>query len=168
MKELLFDHLTVGLPHITELEGRPDLDSPIPRFGQLEKFILSHKPNIAGPSIPSNVQSIINKNLSAIARLECLASSATARKLDNAIAVLIGEKGRYLISRPAVSLGRGGAPSGNADVDLSLEGAGVKVSRQQAHLWIDADGKFYLKCMGRRSMFVDGQQVRERKIVFIF
>lgn len=151
----------MGLPRISELEGRPDLDSPIPRFGQLEKFILSHEPNTAGPSIPStNRQSIISKNLSAIARLECLASSATARKLDSAIAVLVGEKGRYLISRPAVSLGRGGAASGNADVDLSLEGAGVKVSRQQAHLWVDADGKFYLKCMGRRPMFVDGQQVK--------
>lgn len=123
---------------------------------------MSHEPRTTGPAIESEIRSgnssIIKNNLSAIARLECLASSATARRLDSSIAVLVGEKGRYLIGRPAVSIGRGG-PGSSIDVDLSLEGAGHKVSRHQAHLWVDSNGVFYLKCMGRRSMFVDGHQV---------
>lgn len=117
---------------------------------------------MSGPEPESGIhggsRSIIRDHLSSIARLECLASSATARLLDSSIAVLVGEKGRYLIGRPAVSLGRGG-PASDIDVDLSLEGATVKVSRHQAHLWVDSNGVFYLKCMGRRSMFVDGNEV---------
>ncbi|GMH33136.1 hypothetical protein BSKO_00970 [Bryopsis sp. KO-2023] len=155
-----------GLPRIATLEGRADLDAPIPRFGQLEKFMLSHQPTTSSQPTPaSKSESILKENVAAIARLECLASSATARKLDNGVAVLIGEKGKYLISRPAVSLGRGGSISGNVDVDLSLEGAGAKVSRHQAHLWVDSEGKFYLKCIGRRPMFVNGRRVVQGKTV---
>lgn len=44
------------------------------------------------------------------------------------------------------------------DVDLSAEAApgDTRISRQQAQLWLDADGGWRVRCTGRRPMRVNG------------
>ncbi len=46
-------------------------------------------------------------------------------------------------------------------MDLSGEGHSQTVSRQQAQLLLEPDGRFYLRCLGRRSVFVNGLQVEQ-------
>lgn len=49
------------------------------------------------------------------------------------------------------------------DVDLAHEGgaAAQRVSRHQAQLWLEPDGGFRLRCMGRRPMWVNGQRLEQ-------
>lgn len=45
------------------------------------------------------------------------------------------------------------------DVDLGLAGCAKRVSRQQATLTLQADGRFCMRNIGRRSFFVNSLQV---------
>ena len=46
------------------------------------------------------------------------------------------------------------------DVDLSGEGPHAQtVSRHQAQLLLEPDGRFWLRCLGRRNVFVNGRQL---------
>jgi hypothetical protein len=106
------------------------------------------------------------KNLSKIGRLESSAAAALARELNayNAVAALCGRSTRYLLRRTAVLLGRASAPGTAAvDVDLSTEAVGAEkaVSREQAHLFLDIDNVFKIRCLGRRSLFVNGEEVKQ-------
>lgn len=47
------------------------------------------------------------------------------------------------------------------DVDLGEEGDAKKVSRKQAHLQLNANGKFTLANTGRRTISVNGAELRE-------
>ena len=47
------------------------------------------------------------------------------------------------------------------DVDLSAEGHSQTVSRQQASLFLEPDGCFRLRCLGRRNVFVNGQRMEQ-------
>ncbi len=44
---------------------------------------------------------------------------------------------------------------------MSGEGHSQTVSRQQAQLFLEPDGCFHLRCLGRRNVFVNGQQVEQ-------
>ena len=52
---------------------------------------------------------------------------------------------------------------GDADVDLAAEGppAGSRVSRRQAFLALDADGRFTLTNTGQQPLMVDSQAVHQ-------
>ena len=118
--------------------------------------------------------------LASLSRLEVSASTATARELDKrgAVAALCGSNARYFIRRTAVTLGRGGAAG--VDVDLSAEtdlntsnspshltNNTKSVSRQQAQLFLDVDGVFKVRCLGRRVMNVNGQPVRKGEVAVL-
>lgn len=116
------------------------------------------------------------------------ASASTMREMDKlgALACLCGRHNRFLIKSSAVSLGRAteatqaccrSAPMlephdvfkhgwrysmwqcMQVDIDLSSEGDARKVSRHQAHLALQPDGKFRLKNVGRRTVLVNNRQV---------
>eukprot|EP00887_Chlorella_sp_A99_P001053 scaffold14.g1053.t1 len=84
-----------------------------------------------------------------------------AAELDShgALAALVGRANRYLLRKAAVVLGRGTESKGAVDVDLALEGDAQQVSRQQAQLCCEADGRFVLRCLGRRVMLVNGAEL---------
>jgi hypothetical protein len=103
-------------------------------------------------------------------RLEASAAAATSRELDRrgAVAALCGTNARYFLRRTAIVIGRG-ADSG-ADVDLTSEGgdaAAKTVSRQQAQVFLDTDGKFKLRCIGRRAMSVNGMSLNKGQITLL-
>eukprot|EP00983_Pelagomonas_calceolata_P007907 258178-Pelagomonas_calceolata.AAC.3 len=56
------------------------------------------------------------------------------------------------------SLYNGAEAKGEVDVDLSCEGS-CKVSRRQAYLTLEADGRFKITNAGQRLMLVDGKHV---------
>ena len=45
------------------------------------------------------------------------------------------------------------------DVDLGLEGPAQQVSRQQARLAVGADGRWAVRCLGRRALQVNGHML---------
>jgi FHA domain len=103
-------------------------------------------------------------------RLEASAAAATSRELDRrgAVAALCGTNARYFLRRTAITIGRG-VDSG-VDVDLTGEGgeaAAKTVSRQQAQVFLDADGKFKIRCIGRRAMSVNGQSLNKGEIALL-
>jgi len=73
-----------------------------------------------------------------------------------------GRKGR--------ALGRGSAAGqGIVDVDLGdlgvdIEGKELSISRQQAQLFLDAEGDFKLRCLGRREMVVNGETLHKGEV----
>lgn len=108
-------------------------------------------------------------SMESLSRLESAASASTSRDLDahGAVAALCGRSTRYLLRRTAVMLGRASAAGqGAVDVDLSPEGADAvrAISRQQAQLFLDADGSFKVRCLGRREMSVNGQAVAQGQV----
>ncbi|CAD7697336.1 unnamed protein product [Ostreobium quekettii] len=143
-------------------------DDDPPSFSEAKDLIMAQAPcpkDGGPPSLPHlpTWRSAFKQQLHSIARMESLASSATSRELDelSALAMLVCRRGRYLVRRPAVSLGRGHSKGGQAgrvrvDVDLRKAGVGGKASHLQAKLWLKTDGTFYIHCVGQRKMFVDG------------
>jgi len=110
------------------------------------------------------------RKMSFFTRLEASAAAASSRELDRrgAVAALCGTNARYLLRRTAVTIGRG-ADSG-VDVDLTGEGgdaAAKTVSRQQAQVFLDADGRFKVRCTGRRLMSVNGQSLIKGQITLL-
>jgi hypothetical protein len=110
------------------------------------------------------------RKMSFFTRLEASAAAATSRELDRrgAVSALCGTNARYFLRRTAIAIGRG-ADSG-VDVDLTGEGgdaAAKTVSRQQAQVFLDTDGKFKLRCIGRRAMSVNGQSLSKGQITLL-
>ncbi|KAL3159853.1 hypothetical protein ABBQ38_010254 [Trebouxia sp. C0009 RCD-2024] len=96
-----------------------------------------------------------------ISRLEQLSAAASMRELDakRAIALLCGKHMRYFVKATSIDLGRSTSTLGMVDIDLTQEGNARKVSRQQAQLALHPDGRFLLTNIGRRTVFVNGNQV---------
>ncbi|KAG1671400.1 hypothetical protein FOA52_011897 [Chlamydomonas sp. UWO 241] len=99
-----------------------------------------------------------------VAALESLASAVSQQQLDgfggagcSALAALVTRSGRFLITRPTVLLGRGSGSKGAVDVDLSAATPAAKVSRRQAFLSLQPDGRFVLENIGRRPLHIDGR-----------
>lgn len=74
------------------------------------------------------------------------------------LAVLRGMLVRYLMRSREITIGRN-AIDHTVDVDLSLEGPARKVSRRQGVVRLEEDGHFYLKCEGKRPVYISGQPV---------
>lgn len=109
--------------------------------------------------------------LSLVSRLEASASAATSRELDRrgAVAALCGSQARYFLRRTAITIGRGG--DSGIDVDLGAECGGAMeakaVSRQQAELFLDVDGIFKVRCLGRRSISVNGEIMNKGQVAVL-
>ncbi len=67
----------------------------------------------------------------------------------------------FFIRRSAVILGRASVSQGEVDIDLSQEGGGEQVSRLQAQLSVEADGRVQLTNTGRRAVKVNGREVSD-------
>lgn len=65
-----------------------------------------------------------------------------------------------VIQRQQIVLGRVG---GQVDVNLNEEGPASKCSRRHIIIKIKRDGEFYLKNIGKRSVFVNGKLLKTSK-----
>jgi len=98
------------------------------------------------------------RDQAALATLEAATRSATDRGARGALAVLRGARLRYAVRKPEVLLGRS-TDEQKVDVDLALEGNASKVSRQHALLQRRSDGRFFLRNVGRRAVYVNNTAV---------
>lgn len=77
-------------------------------------------------------------------------------EFDNqTLAVLRGRLVRYLMRSREISFGRN-TKDNNVDVDLSLEGPSIKVSRKQGTIKLRSNGDFFIANEGKHPIFVDG------------
>jgi microspherule protein 1 len=116
------------------------------------------------------------RQLAAVGRLEAGAQATTSRELDamGAVAALCGRRYRYALRRTAVVVGRfdfekAGSDAysgGGVDVNLLLEDreGAAAVSRHQAHVFMEADGSFKVRRLGRRAMSVNGRAVARGQV----
>lgn len=111
------------------------------------------------------------RKLTVLRRLEQSATAALARELDgaHAVAALCTKNSRYLLRKTAVTVGcLSGANAANGqgiDVNLSEEGpvaAGLP-SRQFAQIFINADGAWSIKVVGRQKISLNGTLLENEK-----
>ncbi|KAL5292742.1 MCRS1 family protein [Megaselia abdita] len=77
-------------------------------------------------------------------------------EFDNqTLAVLRGRLVRYLMRSKEITFGRS-TKDGTVDVDLSLEGPSLKVSRKQGTIKLRSNGDFFIANEGKRPIFIDG------------
>ena len=125
------------------------------------------------------------QNLPRLGLLEASSRSMSNHLLDanGALAIIWGRTGRYLIRTTAFTIGRGtppeadGSPTDNKfqdskekiDIDLSLEieAKARSISRLQAKVCLGKDGEFWLKCIGKRKMLVNGKVITENESVVL-
>lgn len=80
-------------------------------------------------------------------------------EFDNqTLAVLRGRLVRYLMRSREISFGRN-TKDNVVDVDLSLEGPSIKVSRKQGTIKLRSNGDFFISNEGKHPIFVDGSPV---------
>jgi len=77
---------------------------------------------------------------------------------NHTLAVLRGRLVRYLMRSREITLGRCTKDS-IVDVDLSLEGPAVKISRQQGLIKLQTNGDFMLANTGKRPIYVDSKPI---------
>jgi len=86
-------------------------------------------------------------------------TGVAAPHLDASVmAVLRGRIVRFLMKSRQVTVGRS-TPTEPVDIDLSLDGPSMGVSRKQAVIKLRIGGDFYISNLGKRSIFVDGKSV---------
>lgn len=73
---------------------------------------------------------------------------------EDSLAVVKGRILKYHMKKPKVIIGRHSYDF-DVDVDLSIEGPALKISRQQGILTL-TDGRFYLENCGKRPFYVNG------------
>ncbi|KAL6767039.1 hypothetical protein ACKKBG_A38340 [Auxenochlorella protothecoides x Auxenochlorella symbiontica] len=144
---------------------------PPPLFEVAEEALLtgvvpSRAPAFTGAEARAGPRRAFHDQLAHVSALERLAAASLSRWLDGgadgALAVLVGRRGRWALTRGAAVLGRGGgagaagpgtqadaagpketaSPTLPLDVDLSLEAgptAANRVSRRQALLWVPTE-----------------------------
>ncbi|GAB6029584.1 Microspherule protein 1 [Chamberlinius hualienensis] len=77
---------------------------------------------------------------------------------NQTLAVLRGRLVRYLMRSREITLGRS-TKDNNVDMDLSLEGPALKISRKQGVIKMKSNGEFYLANEGKRPVYIDGKPV---------
>ncbi|CAG9461540.1 unnamed protein product [Pedinophyceae sp. YPF-701] len=143
-----------------------DSTRDIPSASDAENLVLS---DVAGrPPARADVQSDIASWSSERRRalvLEHAAAAATACELDGpaALGALCGARGRYLIRRAAVSVGRS-TKAKPVDVDLSAEPGAKQVSREHAHVALCEGGSFAIENLGRHPLRVNGREVGSGRV----
>ncbi|EXC35491.1 Microspherule protein 1 [Morus notabilis] len=95
-----------------------------------------------------------------IVRLEQCARSSMQRAIasQGAFAILYGRNVKQYIKETEVILGRA-TEDNEVDIDLRKEGRANKISRRQALIKMEEDGSFFLKNIGKSSIFLNGKEV---------
>ncbi|XP_020096050.1 uncharacterized protein LOC109715457 isoform X2 [Ananas comosus] len=143
-------------------------DDDVPSYSDVEAMIIGMD---LGPYDPESrpitkevlqYQSMSNKKT--LIRLEQGFHSSINRAIvrHGAFAILYGMHLKYYIKTPEVSLGRE-TEDVKVDIDLGREGHANKISRRQAIIKMDEDGSFFIKNIGKCSVFVDGKEVLTKK-----
>lgn len=162
-------------PGSTKLEPDPTVDQEesddddIPCFSDIETMILEMD------LCPDDEDSYINREVSryqhegtkrTIIRLEQCARSSMQRAIasQGALAILYGRHLKQYIKKTEVILGRATDDTA-VDIDLGREGRANKVSRQQALIKMKEDGSFYLKNLGKSSIFLNGKEVARGQLL---
>lgn len=146
-----------------------DDDADIPYFSDIEQMILEMD------LCPDDQDSYFSKIASAyqdedskrrIMRLEQCARSSMQRDLASkgALAVLYGRHVKEYIKKTEVILGRS-TEDNEVDIDLGKEGLHNKISRRQAVIKMEGDGSFFLKNLGKGSIFLNGKEVTIGQLV---
>lgn len=149
------------LPTVEQEESDSDCD--IPCFFDIEAMILEMDLS------PDDQESYISREVARyqhegtkrrIIRLEQCARSSMQRSIasQGALAILYGRHLKKYIKKTEVILGRATIDS-EVDIDLGEEGRANKVSRRQALIKMDRDGSFFLKNLGKSSIFLNGREV---------
>ncbi|KAM1529178.1 hypothetical protein ACFX1Z_018417 [Malus domestica] len=101
-----------------------------------------------------------------IIRFEQCAQSSMQRTLASkgALAVLYGNHIKKYIKKTEVIIGRS-TEDNEVDIDLGKEGLHNKISRRQALIKMEGDGSFYLKNLGKSSIYLNGEEVATGQLV---
>ncbi|KAH9662913.1 FHA domain-containing protein [Citrus sinensis] len=138
-------------------------DDDIPYFSDIESLILDMD------LCPDDWDQCFSKEVSryqhedtkrTIIRLEQCAQSAMQRAISyqGALAIFYGRRLKHYIKTTEIILGR--ATDGiDVDIDLGREGRANKISRRQALIKMEQDGSFFLKNLGKSSMFLNGKEI---------
>ncbi|CAD6220740.1 unnamed protein product [Miscanthus lutarioriparius] len=138
----------ISVPNYFDLEALI-LDLDLIPWDQESDFI---QPEVSRFQYPESRKDLI--------RLEKGSCSYMNRSImsKGAFAILYGQRMKYYIREPEVSLGRE-TKEVHVDIDLSKEGKANKISRRQAVIKMDDDGSFYISNTGKYSIFVNGKEV---------
>ncbi|KAL9464578.1 hypothetical protein AB3S75_002229 [Citrus x aurantiifolia] len=138
-------------------------DDDIPYFSDIESLILDMD------LCPDDWDQCFSKEVSryqhedtkrTIVRLEQCAQSAMQRAISyqGALAIFYGRRLKHYIKTTEIILGR--ATDGiDVDIDLGREGRANKISRRQALIKMEQDGSFFLKNLGKSSIFLNGKEI---------
>lgn len=138
-------------------------DDNMPYFSDIESLILDMD------LCPDDQDECFSKEVSryqredtkrTIVRLEQCAQSAMQRAISyqGALAIFYGRRLKHYIKKTEIILGR--ATDGiDVDMDLGREGHANKISRRQALIKMEQDGSFFLKNLGKSSIFLNGKEI---------
>ncbi|KAK1262672.1 hypothetical protein QJS04_geneDACA008947 [Acorus gramineus] len=148
-------------------EQLPNRGDDSPYFSDIETLILDMDLDIdtRESCLTKEVSNYQNNNTKkAIIRLEQGARAYMQRAIAShgAFAVIYGRRMKHYIKKTEVSLGRG-AEDIHVDIDLGREGRANKISRRQATIKMTEDGSFFIKNIGRHSIFVNGKEVMNKQ-----
>ncbi|KAF3440756.1 hypothetical protein FNV43_RR19042 [Rhamnella rubrinervis] len=146
-----------------------DDDNDIPNFSDVETMILEMDLS------PDEDDSYVSKEVlryqhedtkRKIIRLEQCARSSMQRTIAhrNAFAILYGRHLKQYIKKTEVILGRA-TEENEVDIDLAKEGHANKISRRQALIKMEGDGSFFLKNIGKSSIFLNGKEVASGQLL---
>ncbi|CAN6222562.1 unnamed protein product [Urochloa humidicola] len=158
-----FDNPIGTASTLSQAEGS-ESESSVPDYFDLEALILDQdlipwdqesdfiQPEVSRFQYPESRKDLI--------RLEKGACSCMNRSimLKGAFAVLYGQRLKCYIRGPEVTLGRETGEI-HVDIDLGKEGKANKISRRQAVIKMDDSGSFYIKNIGKCSIFVNSKEV---------
>lgn len=138
----------INVPNYSDLEALI-LDLDLIPWDQESDFI---QPEVSRFQYPESRKDLI--------RLEKGVCSYMNRSImsKGAFAILYGQRTKYYIREPEVSLGRE-TEEVHVDIDLSKEGKANKISRRQAVIKMDDGGSFYINNTGKFSIFVNSKEV---------
>ncbi|RLM87717.1 uncharacterized protein C2845_PM04G04880 [Panicum miliaceum] len=148
---------------LSQAEGS-DSENNVPNYFDLEALILDQdlipwdqesefiQPEVSRFQYPESRKDLI--------RLEKGACSYMNRSImsKGAFAILYGQRLKCYIRDPEVTLGRE-TEDVHVDIDLGKEGKANKISRRQAVIKMVDGGTFYIKNIGKCSIFVNSKEV---------
>ncbi|KAA8537562.1 hypothetical protein F0562_027170 [Nyssa sinensis] len=141
-------------------------DDDVPYFTDVEAMILDMdlSPDNQEYSSREVARYQHENNKRTIIGLEQAAHSDMRRVITSwgVLAVLYGRHSKHYIKKPEVLLGRA-TEDVNVDIDLGREGHANKISRREALIKMDKGGSFYLKNLGKCSIFVNNKEVTPKQ-----
>ncbi|KAG2696344.1 hypothetical protein I3760_07G055000 [Carya illinoinensis] len=146
-----------------------DDDDYVPSFFDIEAMILEMDlcPGDQDPYVSREVLRYQHQDTKRkIIRLEQCARSSMQRAIASrgALAIMYGHHLKHYIRKTEVIIGRA-TNDFEVDIDLGREGLANKVSRRQALIKMEEDGSFFLKNLGKRSIFLNGKEVSRGQLL---